>query len=102
MDSTYLKLSNSPWVYLASMLDLRTHRILTHQISATMDTALLVNERPTCLHTDIGSQFTSFVFEGLFQHHNIAHSYAKLEHSYDNVKIESFHSLLKHKMIYQF
>ena len=48
------------------------------------------------------SQPTRFVFEGLFQHHNIVHSYAKLEHPYDNVKIESVHSLFKHKMIYQF
>ncbi|MCX7578909.1 IS3 family transposase, partial [Leuconostoc falkenbergense] len=34
--------------------------------------------------------------------HKIDHSYSKLGHPYDNAKIESFHSLLKREMIYQF
>ena len=33
MDITYLKLSNGQWVYLTSVLNLRTHKILAHQIS---------------------------------------------------------------------
>lgn len=111
MDITYLNLSDGQWVYLASILDLRTREILTHQISATMDTKLVVttlqralstHNKPSYLHTDMGSQFTSFGFESLLQRHKIAHSYSKLAHPYDNAKIESFHSLLKSEMIYQF
>ncbi|MCM2436401.1 integrase core domain-containing protein [Periweissella beninensis] len=34
--------------------------------------------------------------------HKIDHSYSKLGYPYDNAKIESFHFLLKRKMIYQF
>ena len=110
MDITYLKLSNGQWVYLASVLDLRTRHILSHQISTTMDTrlvittlqrALSIHQKPTYLHTDMGSQFTSFGFENLLNHHKIDHSYSKLGHPYDNAKIESFHSLLKREMIYQ-
>jgi transposase InsO family protein len=111
MDITYLKLSNGQWVYLASVLNLRTHKILAHQISATMDTKLVVttlqralstHKKPNYLHTDMGSQFTSFGFENLLNRHKIDHSYSKLGYPYDNAKIESFHSLLKREMIYQF
>ena len=51
MDITYLKLSNGQWVYLASTLDLRTHQILAHQISATMDTKLVVTTLQRALST---------------------------------------------------
>ncbi|WP_259680178.1 IS3 family transposase [Leuconostoc citreum] len=111
MDITYLKLNNGQWVYLASVLELRTHQILSHQISTTMDTRLVVttlqralstHQKPSYLHTDMGSQFTSFGFENLLNHHKIDHSYSKIGHPYDNAKIESFHSLLKREMIYQF
>ena len=43
MDITYLKLTDGQWVYLASVLDLTSHKILAHQISATMDTKLVVS-----------------------------------------------------------
>ncbi|MBZ6013862.1 hypothetical protein KIJ04_03745 [Leuconostoc gelidum subsp. gelidum] len=42
MDMTYLKLGHGQWVYLASILDLRTCKILIYQVSATMDTKLVV------------------------------------------------------------
>lgn len=76
MDITYLKLNNGQWVYLASVLDLRTQTILAHQISATMDTKLVVttmqralsqHRKPNYLHTDMGSQFTSFSFENILK-----------------------------------
>jgi len=111
MDITYLKLSNGQWVYLASVLNLRTHKILAHQISATMDTKLVVtklqralstHKKPNHLHTDMDSQLTSFGFENLLNRHKIDYSYSKLGYPYDNAKIESFHSLLKREMIYQF
>lgn len=111
MDITYLKLTDGQWVYLASVLDLTSHKILAHQISATMDTKLVLStlqcalsqyDKPDYLHTDMGSHFTSFGFEQVLQQQAIAHSYSKSEHPYDNAKIESFHSLLKREMIYQF
>ncbi|MDI6554257.1 DDE-type integrase/transposase/recombinase, partial [Leuconostoc falkenbergense] len=95
MDITYLKLSNGQWVYLASVLELQTRKILAHQISATMDTKLVVttlqrslstDKKPNYLHTDMGSQFTSFGFENLLKRHKISHSYSKLGHPYDNAQ----------------
>ncbi|OQJ69589.1 hypothetical protein BMS93_09240, partial [Leuconostoc pseudomesenteroides] len=48
----YLKLSNGQWVYLASVLELQTRKILAHQISATMDTKLVVTTLQKSLSTD--------------------------------------------------
>lgn len=64
--------------------------------------ALSTHKKSNYLHIDMDSQFTSFGFENLLNQHKIDHSYSKLEHPYDNAKIESFHSLLKREMIYQF
>ncbi|WP_143471546.1 integrase core domain-containing protein [Leuconostoc mesenteroides] len=85
-DSTVTVTADSESVYLASVLELQTRKILAHQISATMDTKLVVTTLQRSLSTD----------------KKIDHSYSKLGHPYDNAKIESFHSLLKREMIYQF
>ncbi|WP_370928892.1 integrase core domain-containing protein (plasmid) [Leuconostoc mesenteroides] len=71
-------------------------------VVTTLQRALSNHKKPNDLHTDMGSQFTSFGFENLLNRHKIDHSYSKLRHPYDNAKIESFHSLLKREMIYQF
>ena len=65
----------------------------------TLQRALSQHVKPDYLHTDKGSQFTSFGFEQVLQQQ---HSYSKLGHPYDNAQLEIFHSLLKRKMIYQF
>ncbi|TOY71436.1 hypothetical protein DIS10_09375, partial [Leuconostoc mesenteroides] len=63
-----------------SVLELQTRKILAHQISATMDTKLVVttlqralstHKKPNDLHTDMGSQFTSFRFENLLKRRNL-------------------------------
>ncbi|WP_366788162.1 DDE-type integrase/transposase/recombinase [uncultured Leuconostoc sp.] len=89
MGITYLKLTDGQWVYLASILELTSHKILAHQISATMDTKLVVSivtkgiiAQLDYLHTDMGSQFTSFCFEQVLKQQAIVHPY-------DNAKIES-------------
>lgn len=51
MDITYLKLSNGQWVYLASVLELQTRKILAHQISATMESRMLVTTLQKALST---------------------------------------------------
>ncbi|WP_273715989.1 integrase core domain-containing protein [Leuconostoc mesenteroides] len=71
-------------------------------VVTTLQRSLSTDKKPNYLHTDMGSQFTSFGFENLLKRHKIDHSYSKLGHPYDNAKIESFHSLLKREMIYQF
>jgi putative transposase len=47
------------------------------------------------IHSDMGSQYTSDLFEKTLSKYNIKHSYSKKVYPGDNVQIESFHSILK-------
>ncbi|MBJ7643267.1 integrase core domain-containing protein, partial [Weissella confusa] len=62
--------------------------------------ALRANGKPKMIHSDMGSQYTSSLFEGTLQNSGINHSYSRKGHPYDNARIESFHSLIKREMIY--
>ncbi|PAV31711.1 hypothetical protein CI791_08780 [Leuconostoc lactis] len=62
--------------------------------------ALRAKGKPKMIHSDMGSQYTSSLFEGTLQNSGIHHSYSRKGHPYDNARIESFHSLIKREMIY--
>ncbi|MBZ5944961.1 hypothetical protein KII92_08450 [Leuconostoc gelidum subsp. gasicomitatum] len=44
-------MNNGQWVYLASVLDLHTHKISTHQISTTMDTKLVMTTLQSAINS---------------------------------------------------
>lgn len=52
------------------------------------------------LHSDLGSQYTSQVFEDFLSRKGILHSFSRKGNPYDNACIESFHSVLKKEEIY--
>ena len=52
------------------------------------------------LHSDLGSQYTSDIFENYLSSKGIEHSFSRKGNPYDNACVESFHSLLKKEMIY--
>ena len=57
---------------------------------------LLSHDRlATIIHNDIGSQYTSELFENTLLMASIKHSYSHKGCPGDNVRIESFHSILK-------
>lgn len=67
-DITYLRFENSNWVYLSTILDNQTAKILAHKILREMTSKLVTdtllealrkNKKPVYLHSDIGSQYTS-------------------------------------------
>ncbi|MCT3116241.1 transposase [Leuconostoc lactis] len=62
--------------------------------------ALRANAKPKMIHSDMGSQYTSSLFEGTLQNAGIDHSYSRKGHPYDNARIESVHSLIKRELIY--
>lgn len=64
-------------------------------IIKTLLQALSRASKPTFLHSDMGSQYTSIAYEGLLKRHLIRHSYSKQGYPYDNGPLEAFHSLLK-------
>ncbi len=52
------------------------------------------------LHSDLGSQYTSQVFEKYLDSKGIRHSFSRKGNPYDNACIESFHCVLKKEEIY--
>ncbi len=52
------------------------------------------------LHSDLGSQYTSQLFENYLVKNKILHSFSRKGNPYDNACIKSFHSVLKQEEIY--
>ena len=52
------------------------------------------------LHSDLGSQYTSDLFENYLTENGIKHSFSRKGNPYDNACIESFHSVMKKEEIY--
>ena len=52
------------------------------------------------LHSDLGSQYTSQMFENHLTRKGILHSFSRKENPYDNACMESFHCVLKKEEIY--
>ncbi|KAA8455575.1 integrase core domain-containing protein [Weissella paramesenteroides] len=75
-------------------------------MTAQLATAVIMKtlrrgERPLYVYSNMGSQDTSELFENTLEAVGIRHSYSRKGYPYDNTRIESFHSLLKRKLIYQ-
>lgn len=61
--------------------------------------SLLKAVETTIIHSDVGSQYTSELFEETLRNHGIQHSYSRKGYPGDNARIESFHSLLKREYV---
>lgn len=53
------------------------------------------------LHSDLGSQYTSYKFGEYVKEHKLIHSFSSKDNPYDNDCIESFHSVLKKEEVNQ-
>ncbi len=104
-------MSKEGWTYLASVMDLCSRKIIGYAYGTSMTADLAVeavknaclNVRDTrriVLHSDLGSQYTSQVFESCLSSMGMLHSYSRKGDSYDNACIESFHSILKKEEIH--
>lgn len=109
-DITYLRLNADTWVYLSSIYDEQTKKVISAIVDRNMTSDLVVRtlqkaltkaHHPDYLHSDMGSQYTSFEFERILSINNIQHSYSKQGYLYDNGPIEAFHSILKREFVYQ-
>jgi transposase InsO family protein len=109
-DITYLKTVNNKNVYLSSVIDLFSRKVIAFKLSTTMDTTLVadtlttainnrsVNTSHLIIHTDQGTQYKSQEFESLLNALGITHSYSRPGIPTDNAVIESFHSVFKNEM----
>lgn len=110
-DITYIQVLKEGWTYLASVMDLYSRKIIGYAYGNSMTAELALeavknaclnvkNTEGIILHSDLGSQYTSQLFETYLSTVKIRHSFSRKGNPYDNACIESFHSVLKKEEIY--
>jgi putative transposase len=107
-DITYIKLSGG-YVYLVAIIDLYSRKVLSWQVSNTMDAQFCVSALeeaiarygvPGIFNTDQGSQFTSDAFISVLEFHGIRISMDGVNRALDNIRVERFWRSLKYEDIY--
>ncbi len=104
-DITYIPTAEG-WLYLASVLDLGTRRLVGYSFGAQMTKQLVIdallkaykNETPSagCIfHSDQGSQYCSVAFQDTLTEHHMISSMSRRGQCWDNAPAESFWATLK-------
>jgi putative transposase len=108
MDITYIPMERG-CVYLAVVLDWFSRRVLSWQVSITMEAAFCVETledalarhgKPEILNTDQGSQFTGAAFTGVLIKNRIAISMDGKGAWRDNVFVERLWRSVKYEEVY--
>ena len=105
-DITYIHTKKHGWTYLASIMDLHSKKIIGYAYDTSMTSDLAIkslenaclsvkNTQEIIFHSDLGTQYTSHLFEKSLSLKGIIHSFSRKGNPYDNACIESFHSILK-------
>ncbi len=68
-------------------------------VTSIIDPKILKKIGTTIVHSDMGSQYTSDLFEKTLSNYGIKHSYSKKGGPGDNARVESFHSILKREYV---
>ena len=107
-DITYVKI-NGGMVYLAAIIDWHSKAVLSHKISNTMDSALVMDVleqalfhygTPEIFNTDQGSQYTSEIHTQRLKNKGITISMDGKGRATDNICIERFWRSAKCERIY--
>ena len=96
------------FVYLTSIMDLYSRKIISWTLSETMEIINVVNtiekakerrntSKPLIIHSDRGSQYVSQAYREATD--KMQRSYSHKGYPYDNACIESFHSLIKREWL---
>lgn len=97
------------FLYLVAIIDLYSRKVLSWQLSNTMDNTFSVETleeaiglygTPEIFNTDQGMQFTSQDFTGVLKHHNIAISMDGKGRWIDNIFVERLWRSLKYEEVY--
>lgn len=111
-DITYIKTKEDGTVYLSSIMDLFSRKIIAWNVGhnmkkelvlETLNNAFFIRNNPidVIIHSDKGSQYRSYAFRDLIVKHKCLYSYTSLNHSCDeNANQESFHATLKKEWLY--
>jgi len=107
-DITFIRLRHG-FVYLVAILDWYSRKVLSWELSNTIDTHFCVSAldaamrrygKPEIFNTDQGSQFTSETFTGKLLAANIRISMDGKGRALDNVVVERFWRSLKYEEVY--
>lgn len=108
-DITYVQVGNG-WLYVASVIDIRSRRVLGWSMAPHMRTGLVIDAmnaavaargghvRGVIFHSDRGSQYTSAAFSEVCDRHGIRRSMGRVGSSYDNALAESLWQSLKREV----
>ena len=110
-DITYIY-TKEGWLYLATVIDLYSRKIVGWSMDDNMKTPLVNNALLMALqhrnpkegllwHTDRGSQYASEDHRRLCRHYGIIQSMSRKGNCWDNAVAESFFHTLKTELVYQ-
>jgi putative transposase len=108
-DITYIK-TYEGWLYLAVVLDLFSRKVAGWATSHRMTTSLAIDalrmatarQKPcksVMVHSDQGSQFSSYEWQALLKSHNLIPSMSRRGNCYDNAVAESFFKTFKRECV---
>jgi putative transposase len=110
-DITYIA-TGEGWLYLASVMDLYSRKIVGWSIGSRMTRELVIDalnqaykrQKPApglIHHSDRGSQYACTDYQERLKTYKMTGSMSRKGNCYDNACIESFHSTLKKELVYQ-
>lgn len=108
-DITYIWTSQDEFVYLTSIMDLYSKKIIAWELTQTLHVDAVISSvekalsrrnltSPAIIHSDRGSQYVSRKYKDVLGGALIA-SYSRKGNPWDNACIESFHSVLKREWL---
>ena len=106
---TYIK-THEGFLYLAVMIDLYSRRVVGWSMQSRMHMDLVLSallmavwrrkpKSKVIIHSDQGSQFTSYEWQKFLQTHNLEASMSRCGNCHDDAVAESFFQLLKRERI---
>ena len=109
-DITYIP-TGEGWLYLATVIDLYSRKIVGWSMDDTMKVSLvndalnmaILHRNPSkglIWHTDRGSQYASYSHKDLLKKHGIVQSMSRKGNCWDNAVAESFFKSLKQELVY--
>jgi len=110
-DITYVR-TWTGWLYLATVIDLATRKVIGWSMAEHMRTTLIVDAlamahgtgrlRPDCVfHSDRGTQYTSAEFVAALAARNLLGSMGRTGICWDNAAAESFFASLKKELVHR-
>jgi putative transposase len=108
-DITYIR-THEGWLFLAAVIDLFSRQVIGWSMGPRMDRSLAINallmavwrrqpQESVIVHSDQGSQFSSYDWQSFLKTHNLTQSMSRRGNCYDNAVAESFFQLLKRERI---